>query len=319
MPVNTSGRFVRIRLIRQLNKFQVSSFKFQVPNHLSLLLVTSFPTLPFFPTPNPKPPTPPPVYEVRAKKHLGQHFLKDENIASRIAGSLSPLAKQVLEVGPGTGMLTKYLLNRNFEKFVAVEIDRESAAYMRTNYPQLGDGLIEADILRMDFANLFTGPFSVIGNFPYNISSQILFRVLENHEQVNEAIGMFQKEVAMRIASPPGKKDYGILSVLLQAWYDIEYLFTVEPTVFVPPPKVQSAVIRLQRNERKEIGCSEKFLLQVVKTAFNQRRKTLHNALKPLGDYAGEFAGKRAEQLSVDQFVALTNDMEAILSGTKPE
>jgi 16S rRNA (adenine1518-N6/adenine1519-N6)-dimethyltransferase len=254
------------------------------------------------------------LYEVRAKKHLGQHFLKDESIAARIADSLSPSAKQVLEVGPGTGVLTKYLLKQNFEKFVAVEIDRESAAFLRTNYPQLGEGLIEADLLKMDFASLFTGQFSVIGNFPYNISSQILFRVLENHDQVNEAVGMFQKEVAVRIAAPPGKKDYGILSVLLQAWYDIEYLFTVEPTVFIPPPKVQSAVIRLQRNNTTDLGCSEKMLLQVVKTAFNQRRKTLHNALKPLGDYNGEFAGKRAEQLSVEQFVRLTNDIQNIIS-----
>jgi 16S rRNA (adenine1518-N6/adenine1519-N6)-dimethyltransferase len=254
------------------------------------------------------------LYEVRAKKHLGQHFLKDESIAARIAESLSPSAKQVLEVGPGTGVLTKYLLKQNFEKFVAVEIDRESAAFLRTNYPQLGEGLIEADLLKMDFASLFTGQFSVIGNFPYNISSQILFRVLENHDQVNEAVGMFQKEVAVRIAAPPGKKDYGILSVLLQAWYDIEYLFTVEPTVFIPPPKVQSAVIRLQRNSTTDLGCSEKLLLQVVKTAFNQRRKTLHNALKPLGIYDGEFAGKRAEQLSVEQFVRLTNDMEHIIN-----
>lgn len=258
------------------------------------------------------------MYEVRAKKHLGQHFLKDENIASRIAGSLSATTKQVLEVGPGTGVLTKYLLKQNFEKFVAVEIDRESAAFLRTNYPELSDGLIEADLLRMDFASLFNGQFSVIGNFPYNISSQILFRVLENHEQVNEAVGMFQKEVAVRIAAPTGKKDYGILSVLLQAWYDIEYLFTVDPSVFVPPPKVQSAVIRLQRNQRADLGCSEKLLLQVVKTAFNQRRKTLHNALKPLADYNGKFAGKRAEQLSVEQFVELTNDIEnKIIS--KPE
>jgi len=254
------------------------------------------------------------LYEVRAKKHLGQHFLKDENIAARIAGSLSPATKQVLEVGPGTGVLTKYLIKSNFDKLVAVEIDRESAAFLRTNYPQLGDGLVEADLLRMDFAGLFEGHFSVIGNFPYNISSQILFRILENHEQVNEAVGMFQKEVAVRVASAPGKKDYGILSVLLQAWYDIDYLFTVEPSVFVPPPKVQSAVIRLQRNQTTDIGCSEKLLLQVVKTAFNQRRKTLHNALKPMGDYNGEFAGKRAEQLSVEQFVKLTNDMEQILS-----
>jgi 16S rRNA (adenine1518-N6/adenine1519-N6)-dimethyltransferase len=166
----------------------------------------------------------------------------------------------------------------------------------------------------MELAGLFEGQYSVIGNFPYNISSQILFRVLENHDQINEVVGMFQKEVAVRIAAPPGKKDYGILSVLLQAWYDIEYLFTVEPTVFVPPPKVQSAVIRLQRNQTTELGCSEKLLLQVVKTAFNQRRKTLHNALKPLGDYNGEFAGKRAEQLNVQQFVTLTNAMHHIIN-----
>ena len=276
---------------------------------------------PFYPplTPKSQPPNPPPLYEVRAKKHLGQHFLKDESIAARIAESLSPSAKQVLEIGPGTGVLTKYLLKQNFEKFVAVEIDRESAAFLRTNYPQLAEGLIEADVLKMDFSSLFTGQFSVIGNFPYNISSQILFRVLENHEQVNEAVGMFQKEVAVRIAAPPGKKDYGILSVLLQAWYDIEYLFTVEPTVFVPPPKVQSAVIRLTRNKRTDLGCSEKMLLQVVKTAFNQRRKTLHNALKPLGIYTGEFAGKRAEQLSVEQFVKLTNDMQDIMNVSHPE
>ncbi len=254
------------------------------------------------------------MYEVRAKKHLGQHFLKDENIAAKIAGSLSSATKQVLEVGPGTGVLTKYLLKQNYEKLVAVEIDRESAAFLRIHYPELGDGLVEADILRMDITSLFNGKFSVIGNFPYNISSQILFRVLENHEQVNEVVGMFQREVAVRIAAPPGKKDYGILSVLLQAWYDIEYLFTVEPTVFVPPPKVQSAVIRLQRNQTTELGCSEKMLLQVVKTAFNQRRKTLHNALKPLGDYNGEFAGKRAEQLSVAQFVSLTNAMQEIMA-----
>jgi 16S rRNA (adenine1518-N6/adenine1519-N6)-dimethyltransferase len=259
------------------------------------------------------------LYQVRAKKHLGQHFLKDEGIAEKIANSLSPLTKQVLEVGPGTGVLTKYLAVAGFDKFVAVEIDRESAAFLRTNYPQLGEGLIEADLLRMDLGSLFEGEFSVIGNFPYNISSQILFRVLENHDQVNQVVGMFQKEVAVRIAAPPGKKDYGILSVLLQAWYDIEYLFTVEPTVFVPPPKVQSAVIRLLRNQTKELGCSEKLLLQVVKTAFNQRRKTLHNALKPLGDYNGEFAGKRAEQLSVAQFVSLTNAMQSIMGNTNSE
>jgi 16S rRNA (adenine1518-N6/adenine1519-N6)-dimethyltransferase len=255
----------------------------------------------------------PAVYEVRAKKHLGQHFLKDENIAAKIADSLSSSARQVLEVGPGTGVLTKYLLKKPYEKFVAVEIDRESAAFLRINYPQLGQGLLEKDFLRMDLSEIFEGSFAVIGNFPYNISSQIFFRILENHNQVTEAVGMIQKEVAVRIAASPGKKDFGILSVLLQAWYDIEYLFTVEPGVFVPPPKVQSAVIRLTRNQTTELGCNEKLYLQVVKTAFNQRRKTLHNALKPMGIYDGEFAGKRAEQLGVEQFVKLTNDMENIM------
>lgn len=253
------------------------------------------------------------VYEVRAKKHLGQHFLKDENIAAKIADSLSSSARQVLEVGPGTGVLTKYLLKKQYEKFVAVEIDRESAAFLRTNYPQLGDGLLEKDFLRMDLSEIFEGSFAVIGNFPYNISSQIFFRILENHNQVTEAVGMIQKEVAVRMAASPGKKDFGILSVLLQAWYDIEYLFTVEPGVFVPPPKVQSAVIRLTRNQTTDLGCNEKLYLQVVKTAFNQRRKTLHNALKPMGIYNGEFAGKRAEQLGVEQFVKLTNEMENIM------
>lgn len=253
------------------------------------------------------------MYEVRAKKHLGQHFLKDENIAFRIADSLSHNTQQVLEVGPGTGVLTKYLLQKHYKRFVAVEIDRESASFLRSNYPQLGENMIENDFLKMDLSQLFDGQFSVIGNFPYNISSQIFFRVLENHDRVNEAVGMIQKEVAVRLAAKPGKKDYGILSVLLQTWYDIEYLFTVDPSVFIPPPKVQSAVIRLQRNERKHISCSEKLLLQVVKTAFNQRRKTLHNALKPLGNYNGEFAGKRAEQLSVDQFIELTLSMNAII------
>lgn len=256
------------------------------------------------------------MYEVRAKKHLGQHFLKDENIAAKIAGSLTSATRQVLEVGPGTGVLTKYLLQSNFDKFVTVEIDRESAAFLQTNYPQLGEGLIEGDFLRMDLTKLFNGSFSVIGNFPYNISSQIFFRILDHHDRITEAVGMIQKEVAVRIAAPPGKKDYGILSVLLQAWYDIEYLFTVEPSVFIPPPKVQSAVIRLQRNKTISLGCDEKLFHQVVKTSFNQRRKTLHNALKPLGNYNGEFAGKRAEQLGVPQFILLTNEMQNIISTT---
>lgn len=251
------------------------------------------------------------MYEVKAKKHLGQHFLKDENIASKIAASLSAEASQVLEIGPGTGVLTKYLLNKDFEKFKAVEIDRESADFLRKNYPLLGEDLIEADFLRMEIHGLFAGPFSIIGNFPYNISSQIFFKILEHRDLVTECVGMLQKEVAVRLAAPPGNKDYGILSVLLQAWYEIEYLFTVDAHVFAPPPKVKSAVIRLRRNKVQHLGCDEALFFKVVKTAFNQRRKTLHNALKPLADYNGEFAGKRAEQLSVEQFVALTVSIQA--------
>jgi 16S rRNA (adenine1518-N6/adenine1519-N6)-dimethyltransferase len=259
------------------------------------------------------------VYDVRAKKHLGQHFLKDEDIARRIAESLSPGTRQVLEVGPGTGVLTKYLLKQDLQKFIAVEIDRESAAYLRIHYPELGDGLLEQDFLRMDMSALFNGSFAVIGNFPYNISSQIFFRILEHRDRVNESVGMLQREVAVRLAAPPGSRDYGILSVLLQAWYDIEYLFTVEPDVFIPPPKVRSAVIRLRRNTVQQLGCDEKLFTQVVKTAFNQRRKTLHNALKPLANYSGEYAGKRAEQLGVAEFVHLTADIQELLSkGASP-
>jgi len=254
------------------------------------------------------------LYKVRAKKHLGQHFLKDETIASGIAGSLSPESVNVLEVGPGTGVLTKYLLQRNNEKLVAVEVDRESCAYLHEHYPQLGTNLIEADFLKMDLRSLFTRPFAIIGNFPYNISSQIFFKVLENRDLVTEVVGMIQREVAVRIAASPGKKDFGILSVLLQAWYDIEYLFTVDEHVFSPPPRVKSAVIRLTRNTVTKLGCDEKLFLQVVKTAFNQRRKTLHNALKPLADYNGDFAGKRAEQLSVAQFITLTLEINKLIS-----
>lgn len=253
------------------------------------------------------------MYEVKAKKHLGQHFLKDENIAFKIADSLSHDTQHVLEIGPGTGVLTKYLLKKQFNTYYAVEIDRESASYLRLHYPELEAGLKEADFLKMDIGQLFAEQFSVIGNFPYNISSQIFFRILENHEKINQAVGMIQKEVAVRLAAKPGKKDFGILSVLLQTWYNIEYLFTVEPQVFIPPPKVQSAVIRLTRNQRTGIPCDEKLYLRVIKTAFNQRRKTLHNALKPMGDYNGEFAGKRAEQLSVEQFITLTLEMQKMV------
>ena len=243
---------------------------------------------------------------VRAKKQLGQHFLKDDNIASRIADSLSEQVKAVLEVGPGMGVLTKFLLLKPYENLKVIELDLESVDYLRANYPELGEGLIAGDFLRTDISSLFPGNFSLIGNFPYNISSQIFFKVLDNRSRIDEVVGMVQQEVARRIASGPGSKEYGILSVLLQSWYDIEYLFTVPPSVFIPPPKVTSAVIRLRRNAVNDLGCDPDLFRVVVKTAFNQRRKTLHNALKPLADYSGEFAGKRAEQLSVEEFVRLT-------------
>ncbi|MBR1928049.1 MAG: 16S rRNA (adenine(1518)-N(6)/adenine(1519)-N(6))-dimethyltransferase RsmA [Bacteroidales bacterium] len=222
--------------------------------------------------------------EVRAKKSLGQHFLTDQDIARRIVDSLQ--GSPVLEVGPGMGVLTRYLIPRMADvtghQLKAVEIDKESVAYLRRHFPELGDGLIEGDFLKMDLATVFPGQFSIIGNFPYNISSQIFFKIIDNRDLVPEVVCMIQKEVAERIAEKPGTKTYGILSVFLQAWYDIEYLFTVGSGAFNPPPKVQSAVIRLTRNSRTELGCDEKLFKTVVKTAFGQRRKTLRNSLKPL-------------------------------------
>lgn len=250
---------------------------------------------------------------VRAKKHLGQHFLRDENIARKIAHSLAHTDqyKQVLEVGPGMGVLTKYLIEQNvFETWVA-EVDTESVAYLKAHYPQLAPRILEGDFLRMNLNAQFAEPFAVIGNFPYNISSQILFAVLEHRDRVPELVGMFQKEVAERVAEPPGSKTYGILSVLVQAFYKVEYLFTVHENVFQPPPKVKSAVIRLSRNQTTDLGCDEKLFFRVVKAAFNQRRKTLRNALhafpiKPEFQQH-EYFTLRAERLSVADFVALTN------------
>ena len=215
--------------------------------------------------------------EVRAKKALGQHFLTDQDIARRIVGALQ--GSPVLEVGPGMGVLTQYLDNTNLK---VIEIDKESVVYLRKHFPELGDGLIEGDFLKMDLGNVFPGQFSIIGNFPYNISSQIFFKIIDNRDLVPEVVCMIQKEVAERIAEKPGTKTYGILSVFLQAWYDIEYLFTVGSGAFNPPPKVQSAVIRLTRNSRTSLSCDEKLFKTVVKTAFGQRRKTLRNSLKPL-------------------------------------
>jgi 16S rRNA (adenine1518-N6/adenine1519-N6)-dimethyltransferase len=218
---------------------------------------------------------------IKPKKHLGQHFLHDENIARKIIGYLPNEAVNILEIGPGTGILTKYLLkNKNFNSFF-LEIDHESVRFLNKTYPDIADRLINADILDYDLT-LIPTPFTVIGNFPYNISTQILFKVIEFRKIIPVVIGMFQKEVAERVASPPGSKKYGILSVLLQAYYNIDYLFTVSENVFYPPPKVQSGVIRLRRNNVEKLGCNEELFFRVVKTAFNQRRKTLRNALKSL-------------------------------------
>lgn len=254
---------------------------------------------------------------VRAKKHLGQHFLTDEKIALDIVKALkhTDLYKQVLEVGPGMGVLTKYLINEtNFETHI-IDIDRESIAYLKKNYPSLENRIIDGDFLKLDFTTLFNNePFAVIGNFPYNISTEILFKILDHKNQVPEVVGMFQKEVAERIASKPKNKTYGITSVLLQAYYDIEYLFTVNENVFNPPPRVKSAVIRLTRNKVEKLDCNEKLFKQLVKAGFNQRRKTLRNSIRAF-KLKAEFAdniylSKRAEELSVADFVALTNMME---------
>lgn len=270
--------------------------------------------------------------EVRAKKALGQHFLTDLSIAQRIAEALTvpcPTAgceevnpMPALEVGPGMGVLTQYLLQRPDVDLRMVEIDTESVNYLLVHFPQVQGRLLEADFLKLRLERFFPGKFCVIGNFPYNISSQIFFKILEYKEQVPQVVCMIQKEVAERIAEKPGTKTYGILSVLLQAWYDIEYLFTVGEGAFNPPPKVKSAVIRLVRNSRTELGCDEGLFKTVVKTGFNQRRKTLRNSLKPLvrakaeregwtDEQLAEFTSDpvfelRPERLSVEEFIALT-------------
>jgi 16S rRNA (adenine1518-N6/adenine1519-N6)-dimethyltransferase len=248
--------------------------------------------------------------QVRAKKQLGQHFLTDLNIAASIADSLRVTeGRKVIEVGPGMGVLTQFLLQKPFELWLA-EIDRESVAYLETNFPQAKDRILPGDFLRMDLSRYLDTDGAVIGNFPYNISSQILFHCLEHRSLVSEVCGMFQKEVAERIASPHGNKVYGILSVILQTYYDIEYLFTVHEHVFQPPPKVKSAVIRLRRKENVLLPVPEKFFIQVVKLAFNQRRKTLRNALKPMLPGNGTeqaWLNLRAEQLSVPEFAELAS------------
>lgn len=255
---------------------------------------------------------------VKPKKKLGQHFLNDENIAAEIAATISPMSLPgdseygnipVLEVGPGMGVLSKYLLETGRE-VTAVELDAESVSFLGKVYPSLH--VIEADFLRLDLNKVYDKPFALIGNYPYNISSQIFFKVLDNIDQIPVVSGMLQKEVAERICSRPGSKVYGILSVLLQTWYDCEYLFNVEPHVFTPPPKVRSGVIRLTRNSRVELGCDTAFFKKVVKTAFGQRRKTLRNSLSPLmqpGSAAllSRFMSERPERLSVEDFIELTN------------
>jgi 16S rRNA (adenine1518-N6/adenine1519-N6)-dimethyltransferase len=254
-------------------------------------------------------------HQVRAKKHLGQHFLEDESIAQDIADSLSLKGyKDVLEIGPGMGVLTKYLLKKDITTHV-IEIDRESVEYLKNNYLNLAERIIEKDFLKYDLNLVFKDkPFAIIGNFPYNISTQILFKTLELRHQIPEFSGMFQKEVALRICSKEGSKVYGILSVLTQAFYDAEYLFTVPPTVFNPPPKVESGVLRLRRKENYTLSCDEKLLFKVVKTGFQQRRKTLRNSLKTfnLSDNlkANTIFGQRPEQLSVSQFIELTTLIE---------
>jgi 16S rRNA (adenine1518-N6/adenine1519-N6)-dimethyltransferase len=246
---------------------------------------------------------------VQPKRNLGQHFLNDKSIARRISDSLTGEGYgSVLEIGPGMGVLTTFLLERGFPDFRVIEIDNESVHYLNANFPELKE-IIRGDFLSMDIDSYFTEKLGIIGNFPYNISTQILFKVLKHREKVVEIAGMLQKEVAERICSGPGSKAYGILSVLLQAFYTAEYLFTVSEHVFSPPPKVKSGVIRLVRNDVKSLDCDEVLFVRVVKACFNQRRKTLRNSVRSAfelkrDDYF-EF-GLRPEQLSVNQFVQLT-------------
>lgn len=257
------------------------------------------------------------MHQVKAKKYLGQHFLKDMGVAQRIAESLTldgPTA--VLEIGPGMGVLTQFLLQNPLIDLTAVELDGESVFYLHEHYPDLK--VIEADFLKMDLKTMYQDKFCIIGNFPYNISSQIFFKMLDNKDSIPCLVGMIQKEVAERMAAPAGSKTYGILSVLMQAYYSIDYLFTVHEHVFDPPPKVKSAVIRLTRNDVSKIDCNEQLFKTVVKTAFNQRRKQMRNSLKPLVAkdnpmFADPLFDKRPEQLDVAAFIDLTNRIEKAL------
>ena len=262
---------------------------------------------------------------VKPKKFLGQHFLKDLQVAQDIANTVDACPElPILEVGPGMGVLTQFLMTKE-RPLKVVELDSESVAYLRENFPDLGNNIIEQDFLKMDLAQLFEGkPFVLTGNYPYNISSQIFFKMLDYKDLIPCCTGMIQKEVAERMAAGPGSKTYGILSVLIQAWYRVEYLFTVHEHVFNPPPKVKSAVIRMTRNETQELGCNEKLFKQIVKTTFNQRRKTLRNSISPILDktnplMADPIFNKRPEQLSVQEFIDLTNRVEQALNAEPTE
>ncbi len=257
---------------------------------------------------------------VKPKKSLGQHFLTDKNIAKEIVDSLKATnLTKVLEIGPGMGVLTNFLLENSAYETSVIEIDLESVDYLNQHFPQLKDRIITGDFLQIDIAKEVSDtPFAIIGNLPYNISSQIFFKVLDNRLLIPEVVCMLQKEVAKRIASGPGSKVYGILSVFLQAWYDIEYLIDVPPHVFEPPPKVQSAVIRLTANDRTELGCNEKLFFKVVKQAFNQRRKMLRNSIRGFSPRIEELDAvlltRRPEQLSVEEFIDLTNNIEKLIA-----
>lgn len=260
---------------------------------------------------------------VKAKKHLGQHFLRDKTICRRIAETYGHHndCRVAIEIGPGMGALTAFLLDDPSTELWVMDVDHESIDYLRAHFPQLGERIVYSDFLRADLLTLIGDrPFAVVGNFPYNISSQILFRCIEYRNHIPEIMGMFQKEVAERVAEKPGSKTYGILSVLLQTYYDISYCFTVDEHVFDPPPKVKSGVIRCVRNERNELPCDEKLYKQVVKMAFNQRRKTIRNSIKQLlpAIYPeNEMLQLRPERLSVEDFIALTQWVEQVNAGAE--
>lgn len=255
---------------------------------------------------------------IKAKKSLGQHFLKDDEVSKRIVDSFTqnlPYPHTILEIGGGKGALTQFLIQKSIANLYIVEIDHQLAIYLSNTYPSLVHNIVQDNFLNLDLSTRFPGTIGVIGNFPYNLSSQILFKLLEYRDQVQEIVCMLQKEVAERVVSNPGNKVYGIPSVLLQAFYDVEYLFTVEPTVFIPPPKVHSAVIRLRRNSMEKLPCNEKVFIDLVKLGFQQRRKKLKNALQGCKDWINNFElpllNHRAEELSVQHFITLTQQVVA--------